>query len=224
MRTKELVWTKEFAYAVGLFVSDGHLSIDGRHIDFTSKDCQLVETFSKVLGLSNTITRKSRSNEEEKKYFHIAFSDVELYRFLQAINIPQQKSKQIQEIILPQNLFFDFLRGLVDGDGNICVYTHPQSRKEQLKIRIFSASKCFLEWLRAQIMLNGVEGGRIRLATRVWELTYPKRYALQLLELMYHSDRLPCLLRKYEIARSCLSKNKSFNQNRWQNRYTKKLI
>lgn len=35
---KPITWSPEIAYAVGLLTTDGSLSIDGRHIDFTSKD------------------------------------------------------------------------------------------------------------------------------------------------------------------------------------------
>ncbi len=38
-------WSPELAYAIGLLVADGCLSKDGRHIDFTSKDLELVESF-----------------------------------------------------------------------------------------------------------------------------------------------------------------------------------
>lgn len=48
-------WSKNLAYAVGLIVTDGSLSRDGRHIELTSKDKEQVETFSKILNLKNKI-------------------------------------------------------------------------------------------------------------------------------------------------------------------------
>ena len=38
-------WSAELAYAVGLIATDGCLSKDKRHIDFTSKDKELIKTF-----------------------------------------------------------------------------------------------------------------------------------------------------------------------------------
>jgi len=32
-----MIWSADFAYAVGLLTTDGSLSIDGRHINLTSK-------------------------------------------------------------------------------------------------------------------------------------------------------------------------------------------
>ena len=34
----KIEWSPEFAYAIGLIVTDGSLSKDGRHINFSSKD------------------------------------------------------------------------------------------------------------------------------------------------------------------------------------------
>lgn len=41
----KIKWSPEFAYAIGLLVTDGNLSPDGRHLNFTSKDRELAETF-----------------------------------------------------------------------------------------------------------------------------------------------------------------------------------
>ena len=35
-------WGSDFAYVVGLITTDGSLSKDKRHIDFTSKDLELI--------------------------------------------------------------------------------------------------------------------------------------------------------------------------------------
>lgn len=57
-RQREIVWTPELAYAVGLITTDGSLSSDGRHIDFTSNDKELINTFKKCLNLKNKIRKK----------------------------------------------------------------------------------------------------------------------------------------------------------------------
>gem|GEM_PF-6676481 len=38
----KIQWSPEFAYVIGLLTTDGNLSPDGRHINFTSKDRELV--------------------------------------------------------------------------------------------------------------------------------------------------------------------------------------
>ncbi|MBU2540255.1 hypothetical protein KJ786_03805 [Patescibacteria group bacterium] len=44
-------WSQNISYAVGLLATDGCLYNDGRHIDFTSKDIQLIKTFKACLNL-----------------------------------------------------------------------------------------------------------------------------------------------------------------------------
>ena len=41
----KIAWSPQFAYAIGLLVSDGNLSPDGRHINFTTTDVELIELF-----------------------------------------------------------------------------------------------------------------------------------------------------------------------------------
>lgn len=41
-------WSSDLAYAIGLITTDGSLSIDGRHINLTSKDIDQVETFARI--------------------------------------------------------------------------------------------------------------------------------------------------------------------------------
>ena len=53
----ELEWSSDMAYAVGLMATDGHLSIDGRHLDLTSKDVEQLENFKKALDLNCKISQ-----------------------------------------------------------------------------------------------------------------------------------------------------------------------
>ena len=50
-----LKWRPNLAYAVGLLVTDGNLSKDGRHIIFVSKDIQQINNFNKCLGIKPKI-------------------------------------------------------------------------------------------------------------------------------------------------------------------------
>src|SRR3989338_3508871 len=104
-------WSASFAYAIGLIVTDGSLSKDGRHISFTSKDLELVNKFQQALDIEYHIGKKARGSEKEKKYYVIQIGDVILYRFLQQIGLMPNKSKVIGAIKVPPKYFFDFLRG-----------------------------------------------------------------------------------------------------------------
>ena len=141
-------WNPNFAYAIGLIATDGNLSPDGRHINFTTKDLDLAEKFREALNLTNKIGRKARGYSTEKKYFVVQFSDVSFYDFLIAIGLTPNKSKTLGPIDVPPEFFYDFLRGCLDGDGNINEYKHIESQYLQLKVRFYSASKIFVEWIQ----------------------------------------------------------------------------
>ena len=155
-------WSSKMAYVIGLLATDGCLSSDMRHIDFTSKDLDLVKIFKNYLDLNNKIAKKTRSTEKEKKYFHIQFGDKNFYEFLLSIGLTPRKSKTIGPLKVPTDYFPDFLRGCIDGDGSIGTFLHPESRHLQLKIRIFSASKKFLSWIKNETDLFNVIGGFIQ--------------------------------------------------------------
>ena len=120
----KIIWSPKLAYVIGLITTDGCLSIDCCHIEFTSKDLGLVEIFRNYLGLNNKICKKARGGEKEKKYFRIQFGDKNFYEFLLSIGLTPHKSKTIGPLNIPENYFLDFLRGCIDGDGNILSLIH----------------------------------------------------------------------------------------------------
>lgn len=61
-------WSANFAYAIGLIVSDGSLSKDGRHISFTSKDKERVDNFNKALGAEYHYAKRDSLFQNFEKY------------------------------------------------------------------------------------------------------------------------------------------------------------
>ena len=66
----EIKWSPNFAYAIGLITTDGCLYNDGRHMNLTSKEIEVIMNFKRCLKLKNKIGRKARGGEKDKKYFH----------------------------------------------------------------------------------------------------------------------------------------------------------
>jgi hypothetical protein len=196
-------WSPKFAYALGLLATDGCLSKDGRHIDFTSKDLELVKFFKNYLSLSNKITKKTRSIEKEKKYFHIQFGDINFYKFLIDIGITPAKSRTISSLKIPRNYFPDFLRGCIDGDGNIRTFDHPESQYPQLRTRLFSASENFLKWINSETSFCGIKGV-INWGARVYVLEYAMGSSIKLFKKIYYKNYPKSLKRKFLIAKPFL--------------------
>ncbi|OIO47726.1 MAG: hypothetical protein AUJ32_02235 [Parcubacteria group bacterium CG1_02_40_82] len=202
----KIVWTKKFAYAIGLLTTDGSLSIDGRHINFTSKDRELILIFKKCLGLKNKIGKKSRAKDKEKKYFQIQFGDVNFYRFLLTIGLTPTKTKIISRIRIPEKYFFDFLRGHFDGDGTFYSYWDPRWHSSFMFYLVFiSASKKHIDWLRLKIFKKLKIRGHINQSGKknTYQLKYAKNEAKKLLPKIY-SKNAPCLLRKYDKIKKVL--------------------
>ena len=198
-------WSPTLAYTIGLITTDGNLSSDGRHINFTSKDKQLVQTFKECLRLQNKIGHKARERKGIKRYYQIQFGNIVLYRWLLDIGLTPNKSKTINTLEIPNQYFADFLRGHLDGDGSIKVYQDPVWKKSQRIYVVFnSASILHIEWLQHRIKsLFGVKGF-LRTANTMFSLTFAKKESLRLLPNLYHRANLPCLERKRTIVQSVL--------------------
>lgn len=191
-------WSPDFAYVIGLMTTDGNLSPDGRHLYFTSKDSELAVLFKKNLGLTNKIGRKSRGCGEEKKYYVVQFGDINFYRFLLSIGLMPNKSKILGSLKIPDKYFKDFLRGCIDGDGNINHFKHPESQFSQLRVRIASASNPFLIWLKNSSKKNlKLVGGWIEKGKGTNLLCYGTKDSMKLLRIIYKDKASPYLRRKY---------------------------
>ena len=200
---ENIVWSNNLAYAIGLITADGNLSPDGRHLVFVSKDKDLIDSFKKCLNLENKISLKKSgyTKNSDRRYYVVQFGNVKLYNFLTDIGLSPNKSKTIGPLLIPPAYLADFLRGLVDGDGSIGYFMHPESKKKQFRIRITSASRHFLDWLRKRLTMRLDTKGSIEKVTRAYQLNYYKSDSRKMIRFMYYIDNLPCLKRKYDMAK-----------------------
>ncbi|MDO8496534.1 MAG: hypothetical protein Q7S43_03725 [bacterium] len=187
------------AYAIGLLATDGCLYNDGRHINFTSKDIQLIRTFKKCLDLKNKVSRKSGGFTKEKKYYFVQFGNVTLYQFLVEIGLSSAKSKILNKILVPDDYLADLIRGLFDGDGSFYSYHDPRWPTSFLYYLSFiSASRSHLLWLQKNIKQRlWVSGHGIdRPHSGAYQLKYAKQEAKKIIDFIYYRPNIPCLERK----------------------------
>lgn len=192
-------WSSNFAYAIGLLVSDGCLSSNGRHITLVSKDKEMLINFMKALNITAKIG-ETHSGYKRKRAFRVQFGDVLFYQFLQSIGLMKNKSKVIGKINVPSKYFFDFLRGSFDGDGCTHSYMDPRWRSSFMFYTIFvSASKRHIDWLQLNIKKHiGIKGhvtGSYKKGA-VFQLKYAKKESLKVWRKMYHKKDLLSLSRK----------------------------
>ncbi|MCX6716475.1 MAG: hypothetical protein NTV72_00950 [Candidatus Taylorbacteria bacterium] len=190
-------WSPDFAYAVGLLASDGHISKDGRHISFVSKDIEQTLNFAICLGINNKIgnTFGSFNNIATR----IQFGDVKFVEFLNEIGITKAKSKTIGELKIPDEYFFDFLRGEFDGDGSTYSYWDKRWRSSFMYYLEFaSASQNFIDWMASNILrLSGAKWHVTRnRRNSCLQLKFAKKSALIIIKKMYYSGVKTFLPRK----------------------------
>lgn len=196
---KVMEWSNKLAYAIGLIVTDGNLSKDGRHIVMTSKDKEQIINFINALEVKSRISVKGSSFNPGKKYFYVQLGNVKLYRFLLGIGITPNKTKTIGEVKIPDKYFIDFLRGHLDGDG--CTYSYWDKRWKSsfmLYTTFYSASIDHIKWLRRRITeLFNLKGAiKIQKKNGMVSLTFAKKTSSTLLKKIYYQNNILCLARK----------------------------
>ncbi len=202
---REVRWSSELAYAVGLMASDGCLSSDGRHLLFVSKDIEQIRNLKKCLGLK----AKGENHRPGRKRgvgicYRIQWSDVILYSFLSDVGLTPHKSRTLGPLNIPDAYFFDFLRGSFDGDGSFYSYYDPRWKSSFMYYLSFnSASLAHTLWIRTVLKrLIGVRGhvSRTKPDTQkknpIASLRYAKKEALVVVRAMYAMPDAPHLSRK----------------------------
>jgi len=200
----KLDWSPKFAYAIGLLTTDGNLSPDGRHIEFTSNDGEQLIHLKKCLGLKNKIGTKMNGAGTSRS-MRIEFGDVYFYQFLFRVGLSPHKSKALRAIAIPNPYFFDFLRGHFDGDGSFYSYFDPRWKASfMFYITFISASSTHIDWLRKQIEARVGIRGHINKTKSIFQLRYAKAESLKLLPKLYYNRGVVCLSRKREKIRKAL--------------------
>lgn len=199
-------------YIIGYIVADGNLSKNGRNISIISKDIEHLFKIRSALKIDCKIVMSASGYTREKKYGRIQFSNTNLYRYLESINIGPNKSLIQGPIILDFKYIGDFIRGLIDGDGSIYNWKHSTNNTTQWAVTIASGSIKLIEWLQNIIVKHyGIEG-RVHTAkslnkTTMHSIKFGKITGQVLLKRIYYKNCL-CLDRKKKLAISCLLDSK----------------
>ncbi|HRY62727.1 MAG TPA: hypothetical protein P5056_03080 [Candidatus Paceibacterota bacterium] len=192
-------WSRNFAYAIGLISSDGSLSKNGRHISFVSKDKDQVLNFIKALHLKNIKIGKNYSGQYKSLSYRVQFGSVFFYNFLLSLGLTPNKSKSIGKLNIPDKFFFDFLRGVFDGDGSTYSYWDKRWRSSFMFYTEFaSASEDHIFWLRNKIYEKLAISGHVTRDGKgsTLQLKYAKAESVVLLKKMFGPGRYLFLKRK----------------------------
>lgn len=166
-------------------------------MDLTSNDVEQLETFKQCLGLTTKISSKNYSKGVVAK--RVQFGDVGLYRWFISVGITPRKSKTIGKVDIPEAYFFDYLRGVFDGDGSSHAYWDTRWRSSvSIYMNFASASKKHLEWLnqRVEHLIKITGCIKYGYSSGTYALQFSKQKAIILYRAMYYSSSIPFLKRK----------------------------
>lgn len=193
-----LCWTPELAHVCGLMVADGCLLSGRSHMIFTSNDLQLLQTFKDCLGLENAISWKP-SGFTGRHTSQVQFRNASLYQRFLSVGITPRKTHTVGRIAVPDEYFFDYLRGEFDGDGSSNAYWDTRWRSSVLIYLTFtSAGRRHLEWIHERVQTLLKVSGVLRPQSRAYMLRFAKHAARKLYTAMYPDGSVPCLRRKKE--------------------------
>ncbi len=107
------------------------------------------------------------------------------------------KTKTLGALKIPDEYFWDFLRGAYDGDGCFYSYWDPRWKSSFMYYLTFiSASEMHIKWIDSAIeRLAGVKG-KITKHRSVYQLRYAKRSSFAILQKMYPRKGVISLSRK----------------------------
>ena len=196
----DTTWRPELAYVVGIFASDGNLGKDGMYLDVTSKDKEIVENVKDILDMRHIKIGKKISGTGNWAY-RVQFKRVLFHTWLVSIGLTPEKSKTISKIKVPNEFFFDFLRGEWDGDGTIYISKDKRWKNSHIVTLGFaSGSEQFLIWLQKEINKRLRTTGHIHRGQRATQLRYARTDSRKVFDAMFYAKNLPHLPRKFAKA------------------------
>lgn len=206
-------WSRKSAWALGLLISDGHLSRTQSTVHFSSVDRELVEKLRACMGATHTIYVSSGGvgHLGDKPLHIVDINRQRLRSTIDALVAGRLKSERDRLPCVPTDYLRDFVRGYFEGDGSI-FFDEPRSN---LHVQI-SGLTAFIESLRARLVEAGVIKHvalyRCRQAVDTSTLHLDGARAFRLAHFMYE-DAPPELLlkRKQEVYARALEWRRTRN-------------
>ena len=200
--------TPNQAYWLGFIYADGYIvkRESDRNcelgINIQSGDIELLKDFNNELGGVHNITY---SHDEKYICNNLKMSitdSVTLRIYSKNIVNDLIKNKVIQNKtqsqifpVVEDNLFFDFLRGYIDGDG--CIYVN-QNKISASQVHITSSHDEVLNYIKNKLFLYGISSRVYKEKENKYRIYINHKSALKLLDMIYYDENVQKLNRKYE--------------------------
>lgn len=200
--------SSEKAYWLGFIYTDGYVTEKTNRfgIELNIQDYNHLQKFLDLLDSNQKIRIRDRENRFESKNAEtltscsILLNNRQLHEDLIKLGVVPNKSLIINfpcEEILPKKYIFDFLRGIIDGDGSIGLYNTSNGFKKP-HISLVSGSYNFINQIQSILKEYNIDIA-ITQNNNVYRLMSEKQETVfKLLELLYkNSTKNSRLDRKY---------------------------
>lgn len=208
--------TPEKAYYLGYIFADGWICYNKEISNYEfgmqiqSEDDYILHGLNHIFGDQYEIT-KTPPHEQiiMGRLCHVGWMSclrvysVNLVEDLMSHGIVLNKSHHDDFPIINDNLFFDFLRGYIDGDG--CFYKNPKNN--YITIKIVCNSECPLNYIKERLEQYKITSHVYSPygETSVYMLLITNQNQIKtLVNLMYHDENIPYLTRKYDKIKHLL--------------------
>lgn len=200
-------WAPELAYVVGLVATDGNLEKGCNVVTFRSTDWELIENYQRCLRVSVHVVTCTYDEPGWSPLHCVGFSDPAYRAFLEGVGLTPAKTKErtLGPLKILDEFFRDFFRGVIDGDGYICVRTRKGRNKRELSVSLPSVCRPFLVWIRDTIARLAAMQGNVYRIPGAFRLDFTGRKACRLLAWVYYGPDLPCMQRKREVWEAYLA-------------------
>ncbi len=156
-------WNEKSAYILGLIFSDGNIAWNPKKSYWTltitacAKDKDHLEKVRKILCITKPLTYSEKTNS-----YRLTIANKSICQKLMKLGITPKKSLTVKFPQIPKEYLKDFIRGVIDGDGNVRYV--DRKRSPYFEITIASGSKKFCKGLIASVEENFGIAAKIRKA------------------------------------------------------------
>lgn len=190
--------SEELYYFLGFVASDGYISNNDIEIGLNEKDVHILEHFRNLICPDKPLYHKKNTNSYSLK---ISCKN-KIKRFKDFFDMTtNKKHEQISFPSVPSKYVKDFIRGYVDGDGNIDTTKAYRGDKVYIgpRLRILG-NESFLTGLNEHTRIK--VDHKTRSLTKkgkenVYYITYNFKIAKAILRWIYEDNKI-CLHRKYQ--------------------------
>ncbi|KYK26051.1 hypothetical protein AYK26_01225 [Euryarchaeota archaeon SM23-78] len=189
-------WSEKSAYILGLIFSDGNINYNTKKgycaitITAAEKDKEHLERIRKLLSSTKPLLFSSKT-----KSYRLIINSKYMCLNLLKLGLTPKKSLTLDFPTIPKSFLKDFVRGVIDGDGNVRYLS--RKRSPYFEITVASGSKKFCEgFVKVVKDAIGVDANIRKAKTNTFIIQYSCSRGEKLAKYIY-SNATIFLKRKY---------------------------